>query len=207
MAMLQQLFSSKVRIGILSTFFAHPDRPLYLRELERLSGKDYKNVSREVGNLESIGLLQSSRTGNLKYYRLNRDFLLYEELRSMILKTTGAAGVIKEALQNVEGAEIAFIYGSFAAATESEKSDIDLMVIGTVPMEGLLKCLRIPEQTLKREIQPSLFTRPEFEERLVTNDPFIVHVLEEPKIMLIGNKDELRETELLKKDKAKVKYD
>ncbi len=38
MAMLHKLFSSKVRIELLNTFFLHPEKSFYLRELERITG-------------------------------------------------------------------------------------------------------------------------------------------------------------------------
>ena len=52
MAMLHKLFSSKVRIELLSTFFLHPEKSFYLRELERITGEDYKNISVELKNLD-----------------------------------------------------------------------------------------------------------------------------------------------------------
>ena len=94
--MLQKLFSSKVRVELLGAFFLHPDKAFYIREVERITGEDHRNVSRELQNLEGIGLLISYRQGNLRYFQLNRQFVLYDELRSMYLKTRGVAAVLKE---------------------------------------------------------------------------------------------------------------
>jgi len=49
--MLQKLFSSRVRVEILSVFLMNPERELYVREVERLTGEDYKNVSMEFAIL------------------------------------------------------------------------------------------------------------------------------------------------------------
>jgi DNA-binding transcriptional ArsR family regulator len=100
--MLVKLFTSKLRAEILALFFSRTEEALYLGEIVKLSGGDRGNISRELRNLESIGLLISRKEGNLKYYSANRDFLLYEELRSMILKTRGAVGVLKETLSRVK---------------------------------------------------------------------------------------------------------
>ena len=89
--MLHKLFSSKVRIELLNTFFLHPVESFYLRELERITGEDYKNVSTELKNLESIGLLTSSKSGNLKYFHVNPEFLIYSELKSIFFKVRGSA--------------------------------------------------------------------------------------------------------------------
>jgi len=190
--MLHKLFSSKVRIELLNTFFLHPEKSFYLRELERITGEDYKNISIELRNLESIGLLTSSKSGNLKYFHVNPGFLIYSELKSIFFKIRGAPGVLKQVLSDSKDIEYAFIYGSFAGGTEHEKSDIDLMVVGKMPLENLLKRLREPEKLLGRDINPSLFHISEMKQRMKDQDPFIGRVMAEPKIMLIGNEDELR---------------
>jgi hypothetical protein len=109
------------------------------------TGEDYKNISTELRNLESIGLLGSSRSGNLKYFRLNQGFLLYSELKSVFFKIKGAPGLLKQVLSGSKDIEYAFIYGSFASGNENEISDIDLMAIGKMPLENLLKLLRTGE--------------------------------------------------------------
>jgi len=190
--MLHKLFSSKVRIELLNTFFLHPEKSFYLRELERITGEDYKNVSTELKNLESIGLLTSSKSGNLKYFHANPGFLIYSELKSIFFKVRGALGLLKQVLADSPDIEYAFIYGSFAAGMENDKSDIDLMVVGKIPLENLLKQLREPEKALGREINPSLFPISEMKQRLKDRDPFIDRVMDEPKIMLIGDEDGLR---------------
>ena len=190
--MLHKLFSSKVRIELLNTFFLHPEKSFYLRELERLTGEDYKNVSTELKSLESIGLLTSSKSGNLKYFHVNPEFLIYYELKSIFFKVRGAPSLLKQVLSERTDIEYAFIYGSFAAGTENDKSDIDLMVVGKMTLENLLKRLREPEKALGRDINPSLFSLSEMKQRLKDRDPFIDGVMDEPKIMLIGDEDGLR---------------
>jgi len=192
MAMLHKLFSSKVRIELLSTFFLHPEKSFYLRELERITGEDYKSISTELRNIESIGLLTSSKSGNLKYFSLNPGFLIYPELKSIFFKVRGASGLLKQALSESKDIRYAFLYGSFAAGTENGKSDIDLMVIGKMRLEDLLKRLRAPEKLLGRDINPSLFQLSEMKRRLKDHDPFVGRVMADLKVMLIGDEDELR---------------
>jgi predicted nucleotidyltransferase len=192
MAIMHKLFSSKVRIELLNTFFLHPEKSFYLRELERITGEDYKNVSTELKNLESLGLLASRKSGNLKYFQVNSGFLIYPELKSIFFKVRGAPGLLKQALSDDKDVEYAFIYGSFAAGTENDKSDIDLMVVGEMALETLLKRLREPEKLLGRDINPSLFQISEMKQRMKDQDPFIGRLIAEPKIMLIGNEDDIR---------------
>jgi predicted nucleotidyltransferase len=190
--MLQKLFSSRVRVEILSTFLMNPKRDLYVREVARLTGEDYKNVSMELRNLEEIGLLSSRNEGNLKYFSLNKAFVIYEELKSIFMKTKGAVGILREAVSTKRDIDYAFIYGSFATGEERAESDIDLMVIGRISLEEVLALIRGPEEKLSREINVSLYDLQEIRKRVKDHDPFIMEVLGGSKTMLIGDENELR---------------
>ena len=190
--MLRKLFSSRVRVEILSVFLMNPERELYLREVERLTGEDYKNVSMELRNLEEIGLLSSRNEGNLKYFSLNKEFVIYEELKSIFIKTKGAVGILREAVSTKRHIDYAFIYGSFATGEERAESDIDVMVIGGISLEEVLPLIRGPEEKLSREINVSLYGLQEIRKRVKDRDPFIMEVLEGSTIMLAGDEDELR---------------
>jgi predicted nucleotidyltransferase len=200
--MLQKLFTSKLRVDLLSLFFGRPDEEFYVRQIEKILGEDVGNISRELKNLESVGLLISRKKGNLKYHLLDRKCPLYDELRSIILKTRGAAGLLARCLSGMEKIDYAFIYGSFASGQETAGSDIDLMVIGAVTLEELIRHLKEPEATLGREIQPSLFDLLEVRKRLREKEAFLTRVMREPKIMLIGEEDGLRGIAQKRSDKT-----
>ena len=200
--MLLALFTSRARIELLSTFFLHQDRDFYVRELERITGEDYKNITLELRKLEGIGLLYSRKEGNLKYYGLDKEFLLYEELKSIFVKTRGAIPTLQKALSKERDIDFAFIYGSLPSGEETAKSDIDVMVVGKIPLEHLLKILREPERVLARDINPSLYDFSEIRKRLEENDPFITHVLNSRKILLVGGEGELRNIGQQGADKA-----
>ena len=190
--MLHKLFTSKVRVEILSVFLMNPERELYVREVERLTGEDYKNVSMELRNLNKIGLLSSRNKGNLKYFSLNKEFLIYEELKSIFMKTKGAVSILRQVVSTKRDIDYAFIYGSLATGEERTESDIDVMIIGGVTLEEILTSIRGPEEKLSREINVSLYDLQEIRKRVKDRDPFIMEVLGGVKIMLVGDEDELR---------------
>ncbi|MDO9585046.1 MAG: helix-turn-helix domain-containing protein [Syntrophales bacterium] len=70
--MLVNLFTSKLRVELLALFFMRSEETFYLGEIVEHTGKDRGNISRELRNLESIGLLISRKEGNLKYYSLRK---------------------------------------------------------------------------------------------------------------------------------------
>jgi len=191
--MLQALFSSKVRVKLLTRFFSHPEERFYARSLARQIEEHYNAVWQELNNLERIGLLTGERDANVKYYRLNPDFPIYEELKRIILKTSGLGQALREALDDLGMVEWAFIYGSVAAGDEDFLSDLDLMLVGEVDLPALAEVIARLEDQLGREINYMVLTRAELAQRLAGGDPFIKNVLTGPKVMLIGDEDGLRQ--------------
>lgn len=192
---LKALFSSDTRIKVLSHFFLHPGESFYLRQIEKLLEIPGGQLRRELLNLEGIRLLVSRREGNQKRYSINRDFPLYDELKNIFLKTTGAGDIIGESLSRIEGIELAFIYGSFAKGEEHPGSDIDVMVVGDVPDREVSRAISSAEKRLHRTVNYSLYERKEVNARLDKKDDFIMTVFREPHIILLGSKnDELFRT-------------
>lgn len=184
--MLQKLFTSKTRVKLLTLFIMNPEREMYIREIARSTKENINAIRRELANLEEIGLLKSERKGNLKYYVANKKMPIYNELASIILKTEGVAKELKENLIEI-GVKTAFIYGSFASREATVNSDIDIFIIGEVDEDKLIIKIREIEKTLSREINYVLFTAKEFKRKKKSKDPFVLNVLKEPKIMLIGD--------------------
>ncbi len=191
--MLQKLFTSKTRVKLLTLFMMNPEREMYVREIARNTKENINAIRRELANLEGIGLLKSERRGNSKYYVVNKKMPIYNELASIILKTEGVAKELQDSLSEI-GVEIAFIYGSFASGKAGVDSDVDIFIIGEVNEDELIIKIRDVEKKLSREINYVLFTVKEFEEREKSKDPFVLNVLREPKIMLVGDLNDLRRT-------------
>jgi predicted nucleotidyltransferase len=190
--MLQALFSSRVRVKLLTHFFSHPDERFYARELARRLGEHYNAVWQELGNLAQLSLLIGEQDANVKYYCLNPDFPLYPELKRIILKTTGLGQALRDALARLGEVELAFIYGSVAAGEDDILSDIDLMLVGEVDLLELSAVVSQLEDRLGRAINYLVLSPAELAQRLAEGEPFIQNVLAEPKVMLIGAEDALR---------------
>ena len=190
--MLQALFSSRVRVKLLTHFFSRPEERFYARALSRQIEEHYNAVWQELNNLEQIGLLASEQEANVKYYRLNPDFSIYEELKRIILKTSGLGQALQEALDHLGAVKWAFIYGSVATGEADFLSDVDLMLVGEVDLLALSEVIARLEEHLGREINYLVLTQAELTQRLADGDPFIRNVLTGSKVMLIGAEDALR---------------
>jgi predicted nucleotidyltransferase len=189
-ATLKGLFSSKLRVKVLSHLFFHPGETMHVRRLAAELRESPGSVARELAHLERAGILVSQAVGNQKHYGLRGDNPILEDLRNIFLKTSGASAELKAALEAMGGVELAFIYGSYASGEANAASDIDVMVIGDVSERKLAPAVARVEGRLKRQVNYTLYTRREVEERLGTPGDFVHEVLAGPKIVLIGDVDE-----------------
>ena len=190
--MLSTLITSKTRVKVLTLFLTHPDERFYYKNLIDRLGVSSTVLRGELKRFEAAGLLKSTREANIRFYWLNKDFMLYPELKSIVFKTIGLADPIKEALEKIGNVKAAFIYGSVAKNLEDVRSDIDLMVIGDVDTDELHKAVNKAEKMLTREINYTVFDSKDWKERIKKKSSFAMDVLKSPKIFLIGGEDDLR---------------
>lgn len=187
----ERLFGSRIRGRLLGWLFTHAEEEFFVRQLGTIIREDPTNLSRELARLERLGILTSARKGNLKYFQVKRDCPFFMELKSLVLKTAGVSGQIKDALQGLPSIKHAFIYGSFATGEETAESDVDLLIIGTVDINTLDTVLQDLETNLGREINYVLYSAKEFKAKKKSRDGFIMDVLAGDKVPLVGNLDGL----------------
>lgn len=188
---ISNLFKSKARKALFKLYFTNPDSEFYLRELERMLSIPVSMIRKELLRLEKENVFVSHKKGNQTYYKVNKSYPLFGELKSIVFKTIGVQGLLKEALQKIKGIEIAFIYGSYAKASEKADSDIDVCIIGNVNEDILTREINEREKVLKREINYTMYTSKEFAEKKRKKDSFIADLIQNAKIMLIGEKNDL----------------
>lgn len=182
---------SKIRRDLLGLFYTNQSKKYYLRELERILGYSAGNIRRELLKFQKDNLFKTEKIGNLLYYSLDTKHPLFKELKSIIKKTIGAEKSLKEALLSLKGIKVAFIYGSFAAEREAVSSDIDLMIIGNPDTSLLNEKLYELEKKLTREISPTVYSLSEFKSRKKSKSGFVLDLLKNPKVMLIGKESDL----------------
>lgn len=199
--MLDKLFTSGIRVNILHLFIFNPDDKFYARQIEKIRNIPYTAVRRELDNLISFGFLVRENESNRKYYKINRSFFLYPEIKNMILKTFGVSDKLKECL-NTSAVDIAFIYGSYASGKESAQSDLDIFVIGNIPLKKLHQMIKKQQEFLLRQININLYSVDEFAQKARRNDHFVSEVLKQPKIFLKGSENDI--TKLVKQGKNKT---
>ena len=184
---------TKNRAELLRLFLINPDRAFYMQEIGRILGKKPGVFQRTLNNMVSEGILESEYKANARYFKVNKKYPLYKELKSIVLKTIGVRDSLREILEKIDNIKLAFIYGSFAKGKENYLSDIDLVIIGKPDEDKLIKELDELEEQLQREINYKLYTLKDIKREVKKKDPFFQEILRDKKVMIIGDESELRE--------------
>jgi len=188
--MLPDILSSRTRAELFRLLFAFPEAELHVREIQRRTGFNDRAIRQELEKLSRLGLITPRRDGNRLYYRAQKEHPLYSDIRSLTLKTSGLAEVLRERL-DVAAVQVAFVFGSIANGSEKANSDVDVMVIGQVRMRELTRMLSGTTEQLGREINPHILTPEEYRKRVQTKEHFLSTILSKPKIMIKGAEDDL----------------
>ena len=176
---------STTRRRLLAYYFTNPTARLHVRDLAKHLDVDPSNLSKELARLEREGLFRSEMNGRQKYFQLNREYPLFNEVRSIVAKTVGAVPLLTDSLRKIQGIQEAYLYGSFARNQQVAASDIDVLVIGEPKPEILAEVARKLEQRLGREINYTVLTPKEFRLRRARKDAFIDDVWRNKRIRLV----------------------
>ncbi len=198
--MLEQLFGSKTRVKLLQLFLNNQNQPYYLRELARKLKTQLNSVRREVENLEKMEIIKSvelvselapeadgKRTKNVssnkKYLLANTDFILYPELKALLLK----AQLLYERnfvrkIEKMPKVKLFILAGFFVG---NEAAPTDMLLVGMVNRKKLAAVVREFERELGHSINFTVLTPQEFKYRQDITDRFLYDILEGKKIMII----------------------
>lgn len=184
----------KTRQAVLALLYGRADSSFYTKQILDAVKIGRGTVQRELKNLTDTGIIIREVQGRQVYYRANARCPIFDELKSIVRKTFGVADVIRQSLAtNADKIRVAFIFGSVAKSTDDRRSDIDLMVVGKISFGDVVSLLTPAEQKLRREINPVVYPVAEFERKVKEDHHFVKTVLEDEKIFVIGDEDELRE--------------
>ena len=183
----------KTRRKVLAQLFLEPQRGFRLRELARLTGVSSGSVQHELRQLVAADIAAREEKSGLVRYRANPRCPVFDELRTIVEKTSGIEDLVREALAPAsKKIGFAFIYGSIAKGSNRARSDLDLLVVGSIEFAELVRLLAPAEDRIGREISPRLFSEKEYHQRLKRRDRFLTAVMAGPRIVILGDADVAR---------------
>lgn len=171
--MLKHLFTSKARVKLLNLFLLNPDTEFFVRELTRSLDEQINSVRRELDNLKKMGLLKSRMRNRKKFFTLNKNFILYRELRSIIIKAGLSTENLIKNITKMGNVDFLVISGVFV----NKDSQVDILVAGDLNKEELEKYLDTIQTN--EPIRFSTLTTDEFIYRLKCRDKFILDLIQD----------------------------
>jgi len=206
--MLGQLFGSNARVKILKIFLFNPEEKYYIRELARRLKLQVNSVRRELDNLEKFGILisganigaektdgdsfavETRRGASLqcdsqekKYYKANADFVLYEEIKSLIIKAQILYGRdFIDKLKEAGKIKLLVLTGKFVNEPDFP---VDLLIVGRFNKIKLVKLIKELEKELGREVNFTVMDAKEFKYRRDITDVFLYSILEGKNIVAV----------------------
>ena len=171
---------------LLGALLLHPEKDYSFNDLVRIAGVGNRGGQMAITSLAGAGVVVESKVGNQRRFRANVAYPLYNELRTICVKSFGVAIPLKKALGQFPGIESAFIFGSFAKGGDKADSDIDVMAVGEADPFAWSDCAYALENEIGRPVHFNLYSRSEWD-HLVSTDAVIRSINDGPKLMVIDH--------------------
>ncbi len=185
--MLKDLVISKVRVKLLEEFLSDPNQIIHVRDLVRRTGEEINAVRRELAHLEKAGMLKKEPRGNRVYYWFRKDYPLYNDLISLVGKSTGLGGALLKNRSRLGRVSFAMLSGKFLRHVTRDPEEVDLLIVGDIVLPELGNLVRAEEAKIGREINYTVMSDDEFKFRKSRRDPFLLGILSQSRAMVVGD--------------------
>jgi predicted nucleotidyltransferase len=193
MSTLASLLFKEYRRQVLGLLLLQPEQAFHMREIARLTHTQPGTLHKELAKLAEAGILKKTLQGNQTYYQADANCIVFDELSSIMRKTSGLADVLRQALQPLtDKLQFAAVYGSVASGKATSASDIDVLLVGNAGYAEVVTALYPAQQELGREINPKLYSVNEWQEALNAQSGFIKQILASPMLPILGDTDDIR---------------
>lgn len=207
---LEQLFGSKTRVKLLKLFLNSAEKMFFVREIARAINSQINSVRRELLNLKELGIIlevEASKESYLipkvdsqkkfsgkfkkvkskdvvkKFFQANSDFILFPELKALLLK----ADFLLEknfvnAIRRAGNVDYLVLTGQFVGMPSIS---VDLLLVGRFNRRKVARLIKGFEKDFGREINYTMMSRQEFKYRKDITDKFLYNILENKKIVML----------------------
>jgi len=170
-----RLLSRKNNSLLTEYFLNNPTIETYPQELEKKLKMSRQSMFKALEAVQAAGLIEVKEIGRTRQYRLRRNESTVKQLK--ILSTIDSIMHLMDKLKD-SGAEI-YLFGSAARGEDTEKSDIDLLIMSDKPKNEMLGKFAQTEK-----IRPLYFSFLEYSALARKDKPFYERI-EKDKIRLI----------------------
>lgn len=200
--MLENIFGSKTRAKLLNLFFNNSEGAFYIRGIARELKENINSIRREIMNLEKMEIikgvsldqinispeeLSKDKQENKKYYQVNKDYTLYEELRNLIIRSKLLVDKkLLEKLKEIKGIKLLILTGVFVGDNNART---DILIMGTVKKDKVRRLISSMEKNFSSPIRYSIMARKEFDYRNQMTDKFLFEIMEGKKHVVLDKRN------------------
>ncbi|MEY2847380.1 MAG: hypothetical protein RI885_45 [Actinomycetota bacterium] len=179
------IFRSDGQARLLAALLLAGDE-LSVTELAERADLAYPTAHREVVRLVDAGILIERQVGRSRLIRGNPQSAIVAPLREILTIVSGPRGLLADEFARIDGIQVAFLYGSFAARLRGvggpDPRDIDVMVIGAPEVDAVYEACARVESVVHRPVNPTILSPEEFE----VESGFLHTVRSGPIVAVIG---------------------
>ncbi len=175
---LEQLFSGKIRVKLLTKLLLNPAAKVYLRGLERDLGVSSNTVRLELSKLSEMHLIEvkEDKATNKKQYSVNAGHPLFSSLRTIILKYVGIDQVLEKVISKLGNVEAVYLTGDMAEGRNSLV--VDLVLVGNIDKSYLYKLIEKVEPLIDKKIRVAIFQVDEFQPEVLKELGAVINLTE-----------------------------
>jgi hypothetical protein len=179
MLLLDNFFSGKIRVKLLTKLMINPAGKVYLRGLERDLGVSSNTVRLELNKLSEMQLIEiqeEDANSKVKRYTVNTQHPLFTPLRNIILQYVGLDQIVEQVISKLGNVKKVYLTGDLAQGKNS--TFVDLVIVGDVDKPYLYKLIEKAELLIHKKIRMGLFSENEFNEEHLKDLGVIINLME-----------------------------
>ena len=165
---------------VLEIFLGEPGSEFSQADICRKNGMSRMTAMKWLRILREDGMLSQLSRGRATYYKLNAENPVIKQLK-ILMTTTKLYGVFSKLKD--EKAEL-YLFGSAARGEDTERSDIDLLVLGKVDKPAILTAIEDARKVMKRDVKPMFLSHLEYS-NMARKDRAFYENVERNKIRII----------------------
>ena len=165
---LDNIFSGKIRIALLTKLLLNPASKVYLRGLEKDLGVSSNTVRLELNKLQEMHLIEAqedSENTKVKNYVVNQGHPMFKTLRGIIMQFVGLDQIVDQIIKKLGNLDQVYLTGDLAEGKNSPF--VDLVIVGNVDKVYLHQLIEKVEPLISKKIRVGLFKPTDFSEDLM----------------------------------------
>ncbi len=151
MYQLDDILGNASRYKVLKLFLKNPKKEFYATQVRKKTGLSKTTTGKRLRELREQEIIKLREEANAKFYRLKKENPFVKQMKILI-----SLANILPAFQEFK--EEAYIYGSVARGEDTEKSDLDLLVITEKEETKIIQEINHISKEIERKINPIIFT-------------------------------------------------